>query len=1185
MRIGHGLLDLTGNDKALRPGSFGRVSSSRGTSMTTLITVDETSGVQNDQGGITSNDTDASLPLQFQDALAAEGAGGGSVNSVALSGVDGTVANSGGVNVMTFGAGVTDVAFTDGSGNPLDAVDSGLTTTDGTTIYLYTSSFNNNVVVGRAGLGGDVVFAVYLDTGVDTGTGDPGATGAKLWLVQFEAIGHTPNVGANDIEYLSGLLNVSVNTLSNFSLEGAPSGANLFMMFGDGSPDLDDVAIVATGWHPANQSEGEAINTGDTMIDSQGGGGTTLGTNNQMIDPGEGMYFSFVKGANPDYTVPNLDQNEADIEANIDFASYQGATSASFMLVQLQPPKAATVKLSAFDNTDASEVGVSYIDGLGDGDDVAVNIESVTITRMVKVGKDLVETTYTFSEGDNTPQGGLTLDFTGDTVTITGATAGDRIEYSTGAAEHNRLLVNNVGSGSGNMSASFDIGGFQLASGNIATTALDDLAFVDDAPSASIERTADTMPLDETQGAKAGDANADTDDIDGGNPDPFAGAYGAPIGALSGVDLVDTTSDMGADSDGATTTIALEIVNGDGSDSGLMTTDGTQIDLWMEADGTVTGRTGGAAGAVTFAISMADDGTVSVAQYASLQHPDAGSDDESVDLSGMLNAVVTATDGDGDMDTAAVDIGAAISFDDDGPAVSANGLVQLDDDALAGGNPGGTGDLDPDTANTSGTLGHDFGADGAGSVAYLTTGAPAGFSYEASGSSLLVKQGTTVVMTLTLNAATGAYTVTQNAAVMHAAGSDENDQSFTINYRVTDGDGDTADGTLVIDNVDDDTPVDFTPDSLTLTNTGTDSGTEDLNSGDKAGADGLGSLVFVDNYVADDYLYDSNTAALLTAGGENIVLSGWGTGTLLAQRETGGETVFTATIDTTTHQYTIDFDMTIDDGGGISFLGAAPVKSGNPTYNVIDNVAGTTLDLLFSGSDTDGGASADHSVNVSTTGAGTDNQSMNPGETLKIDFAVGASLAGSPNGSDFVLGTHQTVNGFSFLLSQNTPSGTTGTAYVQAVDADGDKVLVGDAGDVVDPITKVQVNGLTIYDNGVFTAQTINGHEVSAIFYNGGVVITGLNEGATGDGTGGDDPVIKVYTADGFNRIEVSNFAGETVAGQLMGGTSFDIAPGGIDLAVQGTSFAFELPVQLTDADGDSTAVELIGVTVDPVPI
>src|SRR6185503_8940070 len=49
-------------------------------------------------------------------------------------------------------------------------------------------------------------------------------------------------------------------------------------------------------------------------------------------------------------------------------------------------------------------------------------------------------------------------------------------------------------------------------------------------------------------------------------------------------------------------------------------------------------------------------------------------------------------------------------------------------------------------------------------------------------------------------------TVTQNAPILHVAGLDENNQAFTINYRVTDGDGDTVDGSLAI-NVDDDTPT------------------------------------------------------------------------------------------------------------------------------------------------------------------------------------------------------------------------------------------------------------------------------------------------------------------------------------------------------------------------------------------
>ncbi|WP_043217394.1 DUF5801 repeats-in-toxin domain-containing protein, partial [Aquipseudomonas alcaligenes] len=105
-------------------------------------------------------------------------------------------------------------------------------------------------------------------------------------------------------------------------------------------------------------------------------------------------------------------------------------------------------------------------------------------------------------------------------------------------------------------------------------------------------------------------------------------------------------------------------------------------------------------------------------------------------------------------------------------------------------------------------LNHNFGADGAGTVKWLDSGAPGGFTYQASpdGSQLLVKQGGTTVLTLTLNTATGAYTVTQNAPIQHANADLENNQPFTLTYQVTDKDGDTATGSLTV-NVDDDTPV------------------------------------------------------------------------------------------------------------------------------------------------------------------------------------------------------------------------------------------------------------------------------------------------------------------------------------------------------------------------------------------
>ena len=161
----------------------------------------------------------------------------------------------------------------------------------------------------------------------------------------------------------------------------------------------------------------------------------------------------------------------------------------------------------------------------------------------------------------------------------------------------------------------------------------------------------------------------------------------------------------------------------------------------------------------------------------------------------------TLTDGDGDSSTATV----TFSIGDASPIAGANPVAQLDDDVLAGGDAGGTDD-DIDAANLVGTLSGE-GGDVPLTWAFLLTGAPAGFSYVSDGAGgVLVQQGGITVLTITLDSASGAYTVTQNAPIVHAAGGDENNQGFTLAYTVTDVDGGSATGSLAID-VDDDTPV------------------------------------------------------------------------------------------------------------------------------------------------------------------------------------------------------------------------------------------------------------------------------------------------------------------------------------------------------------------------------------------
>ena len=222
------------------------------------------------------------------------------------------------------------------------------------------------------------------------------------------------------------------------------------------------------------------------------------------------------------------------------------------------------------------------------------------------------------------------------------------------------------------------------------------VGFEDDGPSAQIALNAQVkLILDESLGADPADSNAVLDDDVSSNT--FPAGYGTPIGLMQG-DLVDVQSaDVGTDTAGSSVALSLSITN---PNSGLMTTSGQAITLYQESDGSITGRIGGATGTVVIAVSMDAAGVVTVAQYQALQHPTSpDSQDESVNLSGKLEAVLTVTDGDGDVAISKVDIGGQIQFEDDGPSVIQPDCAELQEQ---------TG------FTTQGVIQADYGSDGGG---------------------------------------------------------------------------------------------------------------------------------------------------------------------------------------------------------------------------------------------------------------------------------------------------------------------------------------------------------------------------------------------------------------------------------------------------------------------------------------
>ena len=141
---------------------------------------------------------------------------------------------------------------------------------------------------------------------------------------------------------------------------------------------------------------------------------------------------------------------------------------------------------------------------------------------------------------------------------------------------------------------------------------------------------------------------------------------------------------------------------------------------------------------------------------------------------------------------------------DEQPVVKSelNEMVIVDEDDLpnATGEQDFHGDLNPQF--TTGTLEGAVGGDGPATFTLLDTGSPDGYSYKVVGDVLTISDGAKPVLEISLrDASTGEYRVDLLDKVDQQAGPQpkfETNKDFTINYRVTDADGDSADGTFVV---------------------------------------------------------------------------------------------------------------------------------------------------------------------------------------------------------------------------------------------------------------------------------------------------------------------------------------------------------------------------------------------------
>ncbi|WP_259698665.1 beta strand repeat-containing protein [Pseudomonas frederiksbergensis] len=871
------------------------------------VSLDETSGLQNATATPTptgdADDNDilvTSLPSTFATRLTALGAG--TATGAALSGYTGAVGNTGS-NAFTVtadpGATITNISFVDSNGVPLNGVDSGLDTLNGTSILLYTDANNDNIVLGRAGGStGAIVFAAYIEE-----TGSP-VSGGKIWTVEYQPLKHPDATNADDSLNLLNKVFIGASQDLEFNLANAPSGQNLFLMFTkanpatatvDGVVRITDPVIIATGKDPANQSTGASITTGDTINTSQAGGPTTFGTNSQMITEQEGIRYSFVTGARQDMTIPNLDQNEADVESNIDFTGVFNAKMANFDVVQLQSGKSAVVKISAFST--AVESGAAFIDGYAGDTPVAI-----TNVRVFNSAGVVIENSNG-SVNDST----ILITFSGGVATITGVKAGYQIEYTT-TSDHNRVLIENGAAldAKGTAHADFDIGGFTLVQASISKTEIGSkMIFEDDGPTAT--GTAATGTVDED-----GLANG----IAGGTGD-VAGEATTASGSVTGIFQ-----------SGADTPLSYALSS---NTSGLpaLSSGGVAL-VYSVAGGTLTAKAG-IAGADVFTFSLTTAGAYTFTLLKSLDHA-AGNNENDITLN--LGSLLQATDKDGDTVTAAAEK-LVITVDDDTPTATGTALTgTVDEDGLANGIAGGVGDVDGVATTASGSVTGIFqsGADTPLSYALSsdTSGLPALSSggvalvYSVVGNTLTATAGATDVFTFSLTAA-GAYTFTLLKPLDHAAGNNENDITLNLGslLQATDKDGDTvtAAAEKLVITVDDDTPTATgtaatgTVDEDGLAN-GIAGGTGDV-AGEATTASGSVTGIFQSG--ADtplSYALSSNTSGLpaLSSAGVALVYSVLG-GTLTAKAGVAGADVFTFSL-TAAGAYTFTLLKPLDHAAG-----------------------------------------------------------------------------------------------------------------------------------------------------------------------------------------------------------------------------------------------------------------------------
>ncbi|PSH62976.1 hypothetical protein CU102_24205, partial [Phyllobacterium brassicacearum] len=710
------------------------------------IIIDESTGLTDNDVDPSVSPHDSNTTLQYM--LTLDGAGGLTSPEVAFQ-TDFVEATA------SAGETIASVILTqDSSGTPFSTtvgVNSGIQTVDGNYVWLFQDSTDPTVVIGVIGTSDPLVEPA--ETGplaLSFALISTSNTNADLYTVQYVPLLHPDATDPDDQIDLTDKVFASVTgtSVNNFSGQNAAPGNNDFYVI-NSSNDATKQLLVTGFLGAANAT---------ANVSTQG-----FGVNNQSINPTETLQVDFVTGG----TLP------AGSAAQIQYGSHlDNVMQAGFTINQITPSAPnlrVDIRISAFDVT-GNEQGLNFYDG---SPTAAAPITSITLTGASGFASPIIANGTYATAGGNVTVSGLGT----GVVTVTGLDNVTTVDVTT-SSQMDRLTVTGVDSNEG-----LDITEFHFSAQTTNAHSEEVGSFInfdDDGPTMTADGVVPELTVDETDLT----TNASAD---------FSTAF---------------TSDAGADGDAITYALGISQVT---NDSGLTdTATGDPVLLFVEG-GNVVGRAGSAAGPIVFTVSVSAAGLVSLDQARAIVHADATDPDDSTTLAAadLITLTATITDNDGDEASATHDIGQSLNFEDDGPTITADGVVpELTVDET---------DLTTDaSASFAGAFTSDAGADGdaityALGISQVTN--DSGLTDTATGDPVLlfVEGGNVVgragsaagpiVFTVSVSAA-GLVSLDQARAIVHADATDPDDSTtlaaadlITLTATITDNDGDEASAT------------------------------------------------------------------------------------------------------------------------------------------------------------------------------------------------------------------------------------------------------------------------------------------------------------------------------------------------------------------------------------------------------